>query len=57
MRLDRLKRRWPAIAIGLVAFVVGLAVILSGRQGVGYGIGVAALGLLLALISIFRALG
>ena len=57
MRLDRLKRRWPAIVIGLVAFVVGLALTLSGRPGVGYAVGLAALGLLLALVSILRALG
>lgn len=57
MRLDRLKRRWPAIVIGLVAFVVGFALTLSGRPGVGYAVGLAALGLLLALVSILRALG
>ena len=56
MRRDRLKRRWPAIAIGLVAFVVGLAVILLGRPGVGYAVVLAALGLLQALVSILRAL-
>jgi hypothetical protein len=56
MVVKRLRRRLPGIAVGLIAFLIGLALVISGRPGVGYAVGVAVIGLLLALISTVRAL-